>query len=66
MAGLERFEGSKTKHRTAMVTRDVNTSGKIKEKLSCLCALTEHHAMKVYWGVEVQLHSFFDLGTRWR
>jgi hypothetical protein len=22
--------------------------------------------MKVYWGVEVQLHTFFDLGTRWR
>jgi hypothetical protein len=30
-----------------------------------LC-LTKHHAMKAYWGVEVQLHSFFDLGTRWR
>jgi hypothetical protein len=22
--------------------------------------------MKAYWGVEVQLHSFFVLGTRWR
>jgi len=22
--------------------------------------------MKAYWGVEVQLRSFFDLGTRWR
>jgi hypothetical protein len=22
--------------------------------------------MKAYWGVAVQLHSFFDLGTRWR
>jgi hypothetical protein len=21
--------------------------------------------MKVYWGVDVQLHTFFDLGTRW-
>jgi hypothetical protein len=21
--------------------------------------LTEHHAMKAYWGVEVQLHAFF-------
>jgi hypothetical protein len=21
--------------------------------------------MKAYWGVEVQLHAFFDLGTRW-
>jgi hypothetical protein len=26
--------------------------------------LTEHHAMKAYWGVEVQLHAFSDLGTR--
>jgi len=24
------------------------------------------HAMKAYWGVEVYLHSFFNLGTRWR
>jgi len=31
------------------------------------CAfLTEHYAIKAYWGVEVQLHSFFALGTRWR
>lgn len=22
-------------------------------------------AMKVYWGVEVQLHAFFNLGARW-
>jgi hypothetical protein len=28
--------------------------------------LTKHNAMKTYWGVEVQLHAFFDLGTRWR
>jgi hypothetical protein len=33
-------------------------------KLS-LC-LTKRHAMKTYWGMEVQLHAFFDLGTRWR
>jgi hypothetical protein len=37
----------------------------VKVKLT-LCFLTEHHAMKAYWGVEVYLHSFFDLGTRWR
>jgi len=24
--------------------------------------LTEHHAMKGYWGVEVQLHTFLTLG----
>jgi hypothetical protein len=34
--------------------------------LSCPCALTEHHIMKAYWGVDVWLHAFFDLGTRWR
>jgi hypothetical protein len=28
--------------------------------------VTKHHAMKTYWGVEVYLHAFFDLGTRWR
>jgi hypothetical protein len=37
---------------------------KVKVKLS-LC-LTKHYAMKAYWGVEVQLHPFFDLGTRRR
>jgi hypothetical protein len=26
--------------------------------------VTEHHAIKAYWGMEVQLHSFFDLCTR--
>jgi len=25
--------------------------------------LTKHHAMKIYLGVEVQLHTFFDLDT---
>jgi hypothetical protein len=27
--------------------------------------LTEHHTMKAYWGVEVQIHAFFYLGSRW-
>jgi hypothetical protein len=27
--------------------------------------LTEHDDMKAYWGVEVYIHAFFDLGTRW-
>jgi hypothetical protein len=22
--------------------------------------------MKAYWGMEAQLHSFFELGTKWR
>jgi hypothetical protein len=25
---------------------------------SCPCALTEHHAMKMYWGVDLELHAF--------
>jgi hypothetical protein len=32
--------------------------GKVKLKLSLCSFLTEHHAMKVYWGVKVQLHAF--------
>jgi hypothetical protein len=28
--------------------------------------LMEHHAMKGYGGVEVELHVFLDLGTRCR
>jgi hypothetical protein len=31
-----------------------------------LLFLTEYHFMKAYWGVELQHHAFFDLGTRWR
>jgi hypothetical protein len=31
--------------------KEENSMVKIKLKLSC--ALTEHHAMKAYWGVEV-------------
>jgi hypothetical protein len=39
---------------------------KVKVKLKLSLSLTKHHAMKVYWGAEVQLHAFFDFGTRWR
>jgi hypothetical protein len=35
-----------------------------KGKVVPVLFLTEHHAMNAYLGVEVQLHSFFDLGTR--
>jgi hypothetical protein len=45
---------------------DVNGKGKGKKVKLSLCFLTKHHAMKAHWGVDVQLHSFFDLGTRWR
>jgi hypothetical protein len=37
---------------------------KVKGKF-VLCFLTEHHTTKVYWRVEVYLHAFFDLVTRW-
>jgi hypothetical protein len=33
------------------------------KKVVPVLPLTEHHAMKAYWGVEVQLHPFFDLCT---
>jgi hypothetical protein len=35
----------------------------VKGKFVPVLPLTEHHAMKAYWGVEVQLHPFSDLGT---
>jgi hypothetical protein len=34
----------------------INTS-RIKVKVKSLC-LTKHNAMKTYWGVEIQIHSF--------
>jgi len=34
----------------------------VKVKLSlCFLFLTEHHAMKAYWGVKVQIHAFLNL-----
>jgi len=38
----------------------------VNVKLYLVCFLTEHYAMKAYWGVDEYLHTFFDLGTRWR
>jgi hypothetical protein len=35
-----------------------------KGKVVPMLPLPKHHAMKAYGGVEVQLHPFFDLGTR--
>jgi hypothetical protein len=37
-----------------------------KGKVVPVLFLNEHHAMKAYWGMKVQLHRFFDLSTRWR
>jgi hypothetical protein len=28
--------------------------------------ITEHQDIKAYWGMEVYLHAFFDLGCRWK
>jgi hypothetical protein len=38
----------------------------LKVKVKLFLCLTKHHAMKAYWVVEVLLHAFFDLSTRWR
>jgi hypothetical protein len=39
----------------------------VKVKLSLCFFLTEHHAMKAYWGSRgIQLNAFFNLGTGWR
>jgi hypothetical protein len=35
-----------------------------KEDESCPCALTEHHAMKAYWGSGGITPCILDLGTR--
>jgi hypothetical protein len=29
------------------------------------CALTEHHAMEAYWGVEIQLQAFLTSALDW-
>jgi hypothetical protein len=43
-----------------------NIKVKCKGKVVPVLLLTEHHAMKAYWGVEAQFHPFSDLGTRRR
>jgi hypothetical protein len=47
-----------------MADNSLHIYGKAKVKLS-LC-FTKHYAMKTYWGMEVQLHTLFDLGSIWR
>jgi hypothetical protein len=39
----------------------IYTMWKFWIRWNCPCALTEHHTMKVYWGVEVYLHAFSTL-----
>jgi len=43
----------------------INAQGISKDEVVPVL-LTEHHAMEAYWGGEVQLNAFFDLGSRWR
>jgi hypothetical protein len=38
--------------------------GKVKGKVVPVFNYVPH--CENVWGVEVQLHAFFDLGTRWR
>jgi hypothetical protein len=47
-------------------TRQFISDGRHWGKVASVLFLTEHHTMKAYRGVEVQLDAFFDLGTRWR
>jgi D-hexose-6-phosphate mutarotase len=46
--------------------RSVNLRMKVKVKVKLSLCLTNYHAMKAYWGVEVYLHACFDIGTSWR
>jgi hypothetical protein len=39
---------------------------KDKGRVVPLLFSTKHHTTKAYWGVEVYLHAFFDLGIRCR
>jgi hypothetical protein len=54
-------------HRLYSIERDGKKflSGEGKGKVFPVI-LTRHHAMKTYWGMEMELHAIFDLGTRWR
>jgi hypothetical protein len=55
----ERFWSESLKEREHSEDLGVDGKDKVKRQ-SCPCAfLTEHHAMKAYWGVEVYLHAFF-------
>jgi hypothetical protein len=38
----------------------------VKGKIVPVLLLTEHHAMKVYWGSGGIVPRILDLGTRWR
>jgi hypothetical protein len=44
--------------------RQANHSPIPSKRVKLSLRLTKHRAMNTYWGVEVQLHAFFDLDTR--
>jgi hypothetical protein len=57
----------KNRHNNALPLLTMPNLQMVKVKVvTVLSFLSERHAMKTYWGVEVQLHAFFDFGTRWR
>jgi len=39
---------------------------KVNDKVVPVVFLTKHHAIKTYRGVDIYLHLFSDLGTRWK
>jgi hypothetical protein len=45
---------------------NTNSKGKGKGKVVPVLFLTEHHAMKTYWGSGGIAPRILDLGTRWR
>jgi hypothetical protein len=55
----------KNKHTgAAWKTKETKRSQDTAFKLSCPCALTEHHAMKTYWRSGGIIPRILDLGTR--
>jgi hypothetical protein len=50
-----------SEHSSTLKSHPHGTGSKVKVRYSWPYALTEHHAMKVYWGVEVWLHAFLIL-----
>jgi hypothetical protein len=48
------------------MTKRVSIKGVKGKKVKLSLYLIKYHAMKTYGGVEVQIHAFFDLGTRLR
>jgi hypothetical protein len=52
--------------RLSYLTSICNYTEQVKVKLSLCFFLTEHHAMKMYWGSGCIAPHILDLSTRWR